>query len=125
MSRKPPGSVRAELPRRRKPGTRIAVIDGVSAKGLRALARLERTRLGPSGAWIALKGWEGFARADDDERADQIYYGEVGCCPDPRDNREILDRVLHALPARDAKVLRKRIQALDDRIGSLDDGARP
>jgi hypothetical protein len=120
MARKPPGHVRTDLPRRRRPGRRIPVIDGVSAKGLRQISRLERTGLGPGGAAAALRAWQDFARASDEDRADRIYYGHAGCCPDPRDDRDVLERVLRTLPPKDAKALRQRVQALDDRIGSLD-----
>ena len=120
MARKSPGHVRANLPRRREPAARIALIDGVSAKGLRQIAHLERTNPGP-GAAAALKAWQGFARASNDERADKLYYGHAGCCPDPRADREILERVLRILPPKDARPLRRRINALDDRIGSCED----
>ena len=118
MARKPPGHVRSDLPRRRAAGVRIALVDGVSAGGLRRIAQLERAGPGPGAAAAALKAWRGFADASADERAELIYYGEVGCCPDPRDGREILERVLRILPPQDARALRRRIDALDDRIGS-------
>ena len=121
MARKPPGHLRADLPRRRAPGARIALIDGVSAPGLRQIAHLERTDLGPGAAAAAWKAWQEFARASDEERADRIYYGHAGCCPDPRADREILARVLRVLPPRDARALRRRIEALDDRIGPGED----
>ncbi|MEV4282971.1 hypothetical protein [Actinoplanes xinjiangensis] len=121
MARKPPAHVRATLPRRREPGVRIALVDGVSTKGLARIAHLERTRLGPGAAAAALKSWQEFARASTDERADRLYYGHAGCCPDPLADRATLERVLRVLPPSDAKALRHRIEALDDRIGTLDD----
>jgi hypothetical protein len=121
MARKPPGYVRADLPRRQEPGVRIPVVDGISARGLARIAHLERTDLGPGAAAAALRSWHEFARASTDERADRIYYGELGCCPDPRDHRATLDRVLRVLPPADARALRHRLEALDDRIGTLDD----
>jgi len=121
MARKSPGHLRANLPQRREPGVRIALIDGVSARGLGRIGQLERLDLGPGAAAAALKAWQGFARASDDERADKLYYVHLCCCPDPRDDREILDRVLRVLPPKDAKALRRRIDALDDRIGPWED----
>lgn len=100
---------------------RIALIDGVSARGLGRIAQLERTDLGPGAAAAALKAWQGFARASNDERADKLYYGHAGCCPDPRNDREILERVLRVLPPKDAEALRRRIGALDDQIGPWED----
>jgi hypothetical protein len=121
MARKPPGHIRANLPRWREPGARIALIDGVSARGLSRIAQLERTDLGPGAAAAALKAWQELARASNEERADKLYYGDLGCCPDPRNDRDILQRVLRVLPPKDAETLRLRIEALDDRIGPLED----
>jgi hypothetical protein len=100
---------------------RIALIDGVSARGLSRIALLERTDLRPGAAAAALKAWRDFARAPRDQRADRLYYGEVGCCPDPRADRDILDRVLRVLSPTDARSLRRRVDALDDLIGPTDD----
>jgi hypothetical protein len=121
MTRKRPGQVRAALPHRRKPGVRIALVEGVSARGLSRIAHLERTDLRPGAAAAALKSWQAFARASDDDRADMLYYGHAGCCPDPRDDREVLERVLRVLPPEDARSLRRRIEMLDDRIRAYED----
>ena len=121
MTRKPPGQVRTALPRRRELGVRIALIEGVSARGLSRIANLERTDLRPGAAAAALKAWQTFARASDEDRADMLYYGHAGCCPDPRDDREVLERVLRVLPPKDARALRRRIEVLDDRIGPYED----
>ncbi|GAB7037680.1 hypothetical protein JCM9533A_15290 [Catenuloplanes niger JCM 9533] len=100
---------------------RVAVLDGVSARGLSRIARLERNDLGPGAAAAALKAWHEFAHAPDGERADRRYYGHAGCCPDPSADREILERVVRVLPPRDARAVRRRIEALDDRIGCGED----
>jgi hypothetical protein len=121
MTRKPPGQVRAALPRRRELGVRIALIEDVSSRGLSRIANLERTDLRPGAAAAALKSWQTFARASDEDRADMLYYGHAGCCPDPRDDREVLERVLRVLPPKDARALRRRIEVLDDRIGPYED----
>ncbi|GAA4609490.1 hypothetical protein GCM10023107_91870 [Actinoplanes octamycinicus] len=121
MRRKSPGQVRAALPDRREPGVRITVIDGVSARGLSRIAHLERTDLRPGAAAAALKAWQAFARASHEDRAEMLYYGHAGCCPDPRDSRKVLERVLRVLPPQDARALRRRIEALDDRIGAYED----
>jgi hypothetical protein len=68
-----------------------------------------------------LKGWQAFARASDEDRADMLYYGHAGCCPDPRDDRKVLERVLRVLPHKDARSLQLRIEVLDDRIGAYED----
>jgi hypothetical protein len=36
------------------------------------------------------------------------------CCPDPVELHALLDAVVHVLPKKDARVLRKRIGDLDD-----------
>jgi hypothetical protein len=100
---------------------RIAHIDGVSARGLGRIAQLERADLGPGGAAAALKAWRAFARASDDERADAVFYGHAGCCPDPLADRGVLERVLRVLPPKDARTLRRRIEALDAQLGSWED----
>jgi hypothetical protein len=120
MTRKSPGQVRAALPHRRSPGVRIAVVEGVSARGLSRIAHLERTDLRPGAAAAALKAWQAFARASDEDRADMLYYGHAGCCPDPRTDRELLERLLHVLPPKDARSLRRRIEVLDNRIGAYE-----
>ncbi|HWS32564.1 MAG TPA: hypothetical protein VN408_07450 [Actinoplanes sp.] len=115
MARKSPGHVRAALRHRLKPGVRTAVVDGVSARGLSRIAELERT-LRPGAAAAALKAWQAFAYASEADRADMIFDGQVGCCPDPWDDRRVLQRVLGVLPSKDAQSLRQRIDVLDDRI---------
>jgi hypothetical protein len=121
MTRKPPGQVRAALPHRREPGVRIPVVEGVSARGLSRIDHLERTDLRPGAVAAALKAWQTFARASAEDRADMLYYGHAGCCPDPRADRELLERVLRVLPLKDARSLQRRIKVLDDRIGAYED----
>ncbi len=82
---------------------RVALLEGVSARGLSQIARLERSDLGLGAAAAALKAWQEFARASDGERADRLYYGHAGCCPDPSADRETLERVVRVLPPRDAR----------------------
>ncbi|GAA1594914.1 hypothetical protein [Actinoplanes couchii] len=117
MTRKPPGQVRADLAHRRDPGVRTALVEGVSARGLSRIAQLERADLRPGAAAAAWRRWQAFARASAEERADMLYYGHAGCCPDPRDDRDVLERVLRVLPLRDARALRRRIETIDSACG--------
>ena len=41
--------------------------------------------------------------------------------PYPRDDREVLERVLRVLPPKDARALQRRIEVLDDRIEMYED----
>lgn len=50
-----------------------------------------------------------------------LFYGHAGCCPDPRHDREILERVIRVLPAKDAGPLRRRVEALDDLVVDWDE----
>jgi hypothetical protein len=98
------------LPEERLPG-----INGLSPRGRSCLAELERTRLWPGAAAEALRLWTLFAREPRRRLWERDHgCGEFYCCPDPGEVREILERVAHALPPRDARAFRRRLAALDE-----------
>jgi hypothetical protein len=125
MARRAPASVRADQYRRRLPGERIPVAQGISARGLAEVARLERTKLWPGAIFHALQGWARFTRASDARRQEILGCGEPACCPDPLDNRKLLDRVVAILPPSDARLLRRRIEEMDSRIYDWREISRP
>ncbi|GHJ42703.1 hypothetical protein Cs7R123_00450 [Catellatospora sp. TT07R-123] len=120
MGRNAPGQVRADLHRRRRPGERIAAVEGVSARGQAVIARWERTRGHPGAVHAALRLWQDFARADRTGREHLRTCGEYGCCADPPRERRLLDSVLAVLPPADARTLRRRLEPLDALISQQD-----
>jgi hypothetical protein len=92
-------------------GIRVPTLSGLSPRGMASLARLERTRLWPGAAAEALRVWERFVRDPMHRQWDSQYgCGYMQCCPDPNELRGLLDVVAHALPARDARAFRKRLE---------------
>jgi hypothetical protein len=87
----------------------------LSRRGRAAVARLERTRYWPSAVADALRGWSSFL-ADPAHRLFDRRCGceEFLCCPDPYELRATLDAAVAVLPPRDARLLRRRLQQLDD-----------
>jgi hypothetical protein len=114
MGRKPPARVRAATlhPRLDKP---VAMLPGISPRGVAAIVQLERTRLRPGAAHEVLKAWTLLLRDPYHRRFDlQHGCGELLCCPDPVEVRGILETVARSLPTKDARAFRRRLAILDD-----------
>jgi hypothetical protein len=116
MARRSPAQARADIPRRRPPHTRIAVVPGIPARGQAEIARLERTRWHPGAVADALRYWERYVRGLPRPERVVARCGEEACCPDPIRDRELLESAVHALPKPTATILRKRLAAIDDLI---------
>lgn len=64
---------------------------------------------------MSLSAWSSFVRDPMHRLWDpQDGCGVLECCPNPRELRALLQAVVHALPPRDARVLRRRIAVLDE-----------
>src|SRR5437868_3595779 len=114
MARRNPGAVRADAwyPRLDQ---LAALPPGLSPQGVVAIVSLERTRFWAGAAHQALQAWTMFLRDPYHRCFDPQYgCGEFMCCPDPVELRGMLDTIAHALPPRDARMLRRRLAALDD-----------
>lgn len=116
MARRRPAQLRAATPwRSRTITTRLPAIPGLSYKGRIAVARLEYEHYWPGATEETLRTWSRLLRNPWDRLLDPAHScGEMLCCPDPADLRALLDAVLHALPKKDARVLRTRIADSDD-----------
>lgn len=51
--------------------------------------------------------------------------GRAECCPDPTDYRRLMTLAIQVLPAADAAVLRRRVDALDALVDDWDDLLEP
>jgi hypothetical protein len=112
MPRKRPKELRPPAPLRWRRGcSRISGLSG-SAQGI--IARLEQRRFSPGAVADALRRWPKLVYQPGRPPRDRAGSGcgEPGCCPEPADAHELLEAVLHVLPARDARVLRRRMAVL-------------
>jgi hypothetical protein len=87
----------------------------LSIRAQAVIADLERRHYRVGATFEALRRWMKFARSKPGHRV-VIGCGIPGCCPTPGEDRELLQAVLHALPTRDARELRRRLAPLDERI---------
>ncbi|ANZ36417.1 hypothetical protein BBK82_10440 [Lentzea guizhouensis] len=99
------------------PRRRPDVLKGFSSRFLGDLDRLERTRnyLWPGEVMRALEAWLRYA--DSPARRfwlDDNLVDDCGCCPDPVEQRQLLEHVACALPRKSARELRRRLDELDD-----------
>ncbi|MCG8915128.1 hypothetical protein L6E12_04900 [Actinokineospora sp. PR83] len=80
-----------------------------------AIARLEREHYEPGAAAHALRTWSGFVRTSGHRLWTEAEgCGVPECCPNPPELRLVLHAVVAVLPPKDARVLRKRLEDLDD-----------
>jgi hypothetical protein len=116
MTRRRPAQIRADGPwHSRTTVTGVPTIPGLSYRGRIAVARLERERYWPGAVEEALRAWSLFLRDPWHRLFDPAQScGVMLCCPDPVELHALLDAVVHVLPKKDARVLRKRIGDLDD-----------
>lgn len=113
MARRSPARVRRDAPCPPLRGP-VPTIPGLSARGTAAIARLESRRLWPGAAREALDAWALFLRDPYHRLYDPKYgCGEPMCCPDPAELRATLETIVHALPCKDARLLRARLAQLD------------
>ncbi|WP_146241319.1 hypothetical protein [Actinokineospora spheciospongiae] len=90
-------------------------IPGLSGRGVAAIARLERERFDPGGAARALRTWAWFVRTPGHRLWSEAEgCGVSECCPDPPELRLFLHAVVAVLPPKDARLLRKQLDQLDD-----------
>jgi hypothetical protein len=74
----------------------------------------ERRRWWPGAAREALDAWQRFLRDPYHRLFDPgSGCGLLQCCPDPVELRAMLEAIAHALPAKDARLLRARLAELD------------
>jgi len=107
--------VRAAALRSRPLDGRTSVIPGLSARALRAIAHLERTRLGEGVVAEALCGWSWFVRHPWHRLWDpSTACGVLVCCPNPPDVRAVFEAAVAVLPRQDARRFRSRVAALDE-----------
>ncbi|MPY57734.1 hypothetical protein [Streptomyces spongiae] len=113
------------MPRRRPQRPRggahdiTPVIDGLSARALSEIARLERTRnhLWPGDVATALRLWRDCVQSPARGQWHAYEFGNDhwDCCGDPFEARMLLDSVLHALAREAARELRRLVDRLDAR----------
>ncbi|GAA3007836.1 hypothetical protein GCM10010519_44050 [Streptomyces lactacystinicus] len=95
------------------------MIDGVSARALAEIARLERTRnhLRPGGTAAALRRWRAYVHRSErrlwEDYAERDLYWF--CCGCPWDDRDLLETVMLALSPRHARQLRAVVARFDAR----------
>jgi hypothetical protein len=90
-------------------------LDGLSPRGVAAIARLEHDRFWPGAVDTALRAWARFVR----EPMHRIWDTSTGCgimecCPDPDEVRGILHAAAAVLPKKDAREFRRRVAELDE-----------
>ncbi|MDX3059734.1 hypothetical protein PV394_32155 [Streptomyces sp. NE06-03E] len=119
MPRNRPGHRRRALLRR--PSGANTVVDGLSARTLAEIARLELSRnyLSPGEVSAAVWTWKAHMRQPLRVlwREDEPGGTHGDCCGDPREARELLGTVTRALSPRAARELRRVVSRLDGRDG--------
>ncbi|GHC73359.1 hypothetical protein [Streptomyces cinnamoneus] len=121
MPRRRPEQVRATLACRRRPyapyNSPSVVIDGLSARTLAEISRLERARtyLHPGDVARAVRLWKDHVRLP---VRDLTHHDERGClydcCGDPLEARVLLDGIMQALSCRGARELRAQLHRFDE-----------
>lgn len=115
MPRRRPAQLRADSIYRQPLDGSTSVIPGLSARGLKAIAYLERTRLWDQAVSDALRTWSWFMCQPGRRLWDPTAgCGITQCCPNPPELRWILDVAVAVLPPGDARTLRKQVAALDE-----------
>ena len=113
MARRSPAQLRRDKPYRRLERP-VPAIPGLSPRGLAAVVHHERRRLWPGAAREALDAWQRFLRDPYHRLFDPADgCGLLQCCPDPVELRAMLEAIVHALPSKDARLLRARLAELD------------
>jgi hypothetical protein len=115
MPRRRSARVRAGVPRHR---TRKAatVVDGLSARALSQILALERSRnyLQPGDVGAALRLWQDYVHRPERRLWHEYEWDDIHWdCGDPYAARALLDVVMQALPARQARELRQIVGRFD------------
>ncbi|GLP65105.1 hypothetical protein TUSST3_17250 [Streptomyces sp. TUS-ST3] len=116
MPRRRPGRVRAGAPGCRT-SKATPVIDGLSARALSEIVRLERTRnyLGPGDVGTALRLWREYVHLPERRLWLDFEQGDThwDCCGDPFEARALLDAAMRAMSPGNARELRRKVSRLD------------
>ncbi|WTW92161.1 hypothetical protein OG216_01710 [Streptomycetaceae bacterium NBC_01309] len=93
------------------------VIDGLSARAMSEIVRLERTRnyLEPGDVSAAVRLWKNYVHRSERELWHDYEWGNAHwyCCGNPLEARALLDTVTSALSPGSARELRKVIGKFD------------
>ncbi|MFJ8753300.1 hypothetical protein ACIREO_28800 [Streptomyces sp. NPDC102441] len=116
MPRNRAGHRRGPAHHRRPDGT-STVIDGLSARTLAEITRLELSRnyLAPGEVSAAVRTWKQHRRQPQKVlwREDELGSTHWDCCGDPHEARELLGTVMAAVSPRAARELRRVVSRLD------------
>ncbi|MFJ9742903.1 hypothetical protein [Streptomyces sp. NPDC101166] len=117
MPRRRPGRIRAGSFRSRRTRGAEPAIDGLSARALRDISRLEHTRnyLQSGHVSAAVRRWKDYVHRPERQLWHDYEWGDAhdDCCGDPLQARALLDTVMQALPRRSARELRQIISRAD------------
>lgn len=113
MARRTPAAVRAALPHRTRPGTRVPVVAGVTARAVSDIARYEWSCLWPGAVARALAEWKRTVHGPVARLLQDAASAGCPCC-DPLEHRDVLAQALASLGARARRELEVRVSALDD-----------
>lgn len=117
MPRRRPSGLRANS-RRFAAHIRYSKISQLSGSAQAQIIRLERTRLQPGLVKQALSRWTAIARAPSNQLPSPFSdrCGVTDCCPEPADERDLLELAICALPKKSSRELRSIVHALDLKI---------
>jgi hypothetical protein len=117
MPRRRPSRLRAE-DRHFAGGRGHSRIGRLSGPAQAQIVRLERTRLQPGLIGRALSLWTAIAKAPKDRLPSPFgdRCGVPECCPEPADERDLLELAICALPKKSSRELRSIVQPLDLKI---------
>ncbi|MEU4168561.1 hypothetical protein AB0F46_17010 [Streptomyces sp. NPDC026665] len=117
MPRRRPSTLRAHS-RRFAPRRRFSKIGRLSGSVRADIIWLERTRLEPGMVELALTRWAAIARAPVNQLPSPFTdrCGVTDCCPEPADERDLLELVVRALPKKSSREFRGILRPLDLKI---------
>lgn len=117
MPRRRPSSLRADN-RHFAAHRGYSKIGRLSGPAQAQIIRLERMRLQPGLVEQALSRWAAIAQAPRDQLPSPFSdrCGVPECCPEPADERDLLELAICALPKKSSRELRSIVQPLDLKI---------
>jgi hypothetical protein len=113
MARKPPAAVRTALRRHPRNRAKPSVIDGVSARAVSEIQRLESSLLWPGSVADALARWKRAVFQNVSGLLEAATHAGCPCC-DPFEPRGDLEQALKALPPKARRELRAKVEPLDE-----------
>ena len=124
MPRRRPSRLRANNRRFAANHGSYSKISRLSGPAQARVIELERTRLQPGLVGQALSRWAAIAQAPKDQLPSPFSdrCGVPDCCPEPSDERDLLELAICALPKKTARELRSIVQTLDLKILERPDG---